>query len=233
MMKHTTEFDDLVVYGARGHTEVILTQFEEVFRGKVRLRALVDDYDHGYIHPALSVPVISGPERAAIYGDVPVLLTPGAVAARKAIFYRLSDEGATLATVVFKGRALVDQGVVVGAGTMCSMVTRIGARTVIGKGAQLLGSLASHDVTIGDFCSLGVNASVLGHVVVGNEVNIAPGAIVMNGTRDKPLHIGDGAVIGVGAVVMRDVPAGAHMVGNPAMTVKEWARLRRLLRAKG
>jgi UDP-3-O-[3-hydroxymyristoyl] glucosamine N-acyltransferase len=230
-MKHTTEFDDLVVYGARGHTEVILTQFEEAWRGKVRLLALVDDYDHGYVHPTLAVPVISGAERAAMFPDVPVLLTPGSLTARKAIAARLEQEGATLATMVFKGRAMVDQGVIVGAGSLCSMVTRIGPRVQIGAGAQMLGHVIGHDVIIGDHCSMGVSASILSHIVIGNEVNIAPGAILRNGTRDRPLRIGDGALIGIGAVVLRDVPAGAHVIGNPAMPVKDWARLQRLLRA--
>lgn len=36
------------------------------------------------------------------------------------------------------------------------------------------------------------------------------------GTPDKKLRIGKGAVIGAGAVVLNDVPPGATMVGNPA-----------------
>ena len=64
---------------------------------------------------------------------------------------------------------------------------------------------------------------------IGSGVNIAPHAVIGNGTPDRPLRIGDGAIIGVGAVVTRDVPAGARMIGNPAMPVERWKTLNRLL----
>lgn len=46
---------------------------------------------------------------------------------------------------------------------------------------------------------------------VGRNVWIGGGAIILPGVR-----IGDDALIGAGAVVTRDVPAGATVVGNPA-----------------
>jgi serine acetyltransferase len=79
--------------------------------------------------------------------------------------------------------------------------------------------------------NIGVDVTICGHVEIGDDVNIAPRAVVGNGRPGRPLRIGAGAVLGVGAVVTRDVPAGARMVGNPAMTLQEWARLRRLLRS--
>jgi acetyltransferase-like isoleucine patch superfamily enzyme len=48
-------------------------------------------------------------------------------------------------------------------------------------------------------------------VVIEDDVWIGIGAVVLKGTR-----IGRGARIGAGAVVTRDVPAGATVVGNPA-----------------
>lgn len=58
------------------------------------------------------------------------------------------------------------------------------------------GGLQSAPVRIGKKCWLGAHVSVL-----------------------KGVTIGDGAVVGAGAVVTKDVPAGATVVGNPARVI--------------
>jgi acetyltransferase-like isoleucine patch superfamily enzyme len=40
--------------------------------------------------------------------------------------------------------------------------------------------------------------------------------VTVDGDYDRPLVIGDRAVVGAGAVVTRDVPAAATVVGVPA-----------------
>ena len=52
-------------------------------------------------------------------------------------------------------------------------------------------------------------------VLIGNDVWIGAGAIVLKGVT-----IGDGAVVGAGSVVTKDIPAGAIAVGNPAKVVR-------------
>ncbi len=52
-------------------------------------------------------------------------------------------------------------------------------------------------------------------VVIGNHVTIGVNAVILPRAHHG-LTIGDGAVIGAGAVVTKDVPAGAKMVGVPA-----------------
>lgn len=52
-------------------------------------------------------------------------------------------------------------------------------------------------------------------VVVGNDVWIGTGAMIMGGTK-----IGDGAVVGAGAIVTKDVPPYAVVVGVPAKVIK-------------
>ena len=55
--------------------------------------------------------------------------------------------------------------------------------------------------------------------VIGDGVRLEAGCTVLG-----PVHIGSGAVIGAGAVVLKDVPAGAVAVGNPARIVQSGER---------
>lgn len=230
-MRSTSEFDEITVFGARGHSLLILRAMQEHWQGRVSIRALVDDVENGFIHPSLDIPVISSCARLHDYADIPVMLTPASAALRRDTALRLAEEGAILATAHCYGMPHVDPAVTYGPGCVVAPMARLGANIVVGAGAQVLCDLVAHDVVIGAYSTLNATVSVLGHVIIGEGVNIAPNAVIGNGTRERPLMIGDGAVIGVGAVVVRDVESGAKMVGNPAMTVERWKKFSRLLDA--
>jgi sugar O-acyltransferase (sialic acid O-acetyltransferase NeuD family) len=113
--------------------------------------------------------------------------------------------------------------------TECSRWVEYGTGTIICAGAILTVNIAigrhvhinlactvGHDVVLGDFSTLTPGVHVSGSVHVGKRVYIGTGAVIINGTEDAPLTIGDDAVIGAGAVVTRSVPAGLTVVGVPA-----------------
>jgi serine O-acetyltransferase len=68
---------------------------------------------------------------------------------------------------------------------------------------------------IGDNCTfyqgVTLGRTETGVPVIGNNVTVFAGASVLGG-----IHIGDGATIGAGAVVVKDVPSGATVIGVPA-----------------
>lgn len=68
----------------------------------------------------------------------------------------------------------------------------IGAKTIITASVEISGS-----VTIGEKCWLGPNCSIMNKIKIGNN-----------------------CFIGLGAVVLKDVPAGAVMAGNPARLLR-------------
>jgi sugar O-acyltransferase (sialic acid O-acetyltransferase NeuD family) len=229
-MLGSESFDEIVLYGSRGHSQMGYMVLQGVWQGRVQLRAVVDDLNHGYLHPSLGVRVMSGAERAAHHPRVPVLLAMGDGAIRAKIATRLATEGAVLATVIHRVPDRVAPGTQIGAGTAVAPSTLISPNVVIGAGAQILASVIGHDVTIGDFTTLSVGCIINGHVQIGAGASIGAGAVICNGRPGHPLCIGDGAVIGAGSVIMRDVPAGARMMGNPAMPVRDWLRLQALVR---
>ena len=85
-------------------------------------------------------------------------------------------------------------------------------------------------VVIGETATIGDNVTIyhgvtlggtsfkpgIRHPQVGNHVIIGSGAQILG-----PIYLGDGSRIGSNAVVVKDVPAGATMVGIPAREVKK------------
>ena len=92
---------------------------------------------------------------------------------------------------LFHGVALVvHEGAVIGANCTLRQSTTIGAK-------QLADGTQSACPVLGDGVDVGANVVILG-----------------------PVKIGDRAVIGAGSVVVKDVPAGAVVAGNPARVIR-------------
>lgn len=110
---------------------------------------------------------------------------------------------------------LSDNGVGEGA-ILCSQ-SIVTAHAEIGRffHANLRSSVA-HDCVIGNFVTFAPGVHCNGNVHIGDHVYIGTGAMIRQGTPDRPLVIGSGAIVGMGAVVTRDVPPECTVVGNPA-----------------
>ena len=109
-----------------------------------------------------------------------------------------------------------DTNTIAGGAIVCgySMIT---ANAAIGQFFHSnIYSYVAHDCVIGDFVTFAPRVCCNGNVHIGDHAYIGTGAIIKQGTPDKPLIIGQGATVGMGAVVTKDVEAFTTVVGSPA-----------------
>ncbi len=105
----------------------------------------------------------------------------------------------------------------IGAGAILCPYVLITANAKIGQFFHAnIYSYVAHDCQIGDFVTFAPNVHCNGRVVIEDYAYIGTGAIIKEGSPDKPIIIGRGAVVGMGAVVTKSVAPFTTVVGNPA-----------------
>jgi sugar O-acyltransferase (sialic acid O-acetyltransferase NeuD family) len=113
-------------------------------------------------------------------------------------------------TVVLEANEIAD-------GSILCPYTTVTSNAKIGLYFQAnLNSFVAHDCVIGDFVTFAPSVNCLGRVHIGDYAYIGTNAMLREGSPGKPLRIGAGAIVGMGAVVTKDVPDGATVIGNPA-----------------
>ncbi len=112
-------------------------------------------------------------------------------------------------SVVIGQRVHLGEGVVICPGVVLTSDIEIGDFAMLNCNASM-----GHDVVLGAWSTLSGHVDVTGHVKVGEGVFFGSRASVIPGKR-----VGDAATVGAGAVVIRNVPAGATVFGNPARVI--------------
>lgn len=111
--------------------------------------------------------------------------------------------------------AVVGLSARIGRGTVICPFCRVSTDCEIGDHVLVNGASGiGHDAAVGSFSSLLGAVSVNGNAIIGDGVLLGAGSMIYPGKR-----VGDGAVIGMGSIVLRNVPAGATMFGNPAKRI--------------
>ncbi|HAS6354561.1 TPA: acetyltransferase [Vibrio vulnificus] len=122
---------------------------------------------------------------------------------------------------IFAANSMILDANEIGEGAILCPFTMITSNAKIGKGFHAnIYSYVAHDCVIGDYVTFAPNVMCNGNVHIHDHAYIGTGAVIKQGTPNKPLIIGEGAVVGMGAVVTKSVKAGDVVFGVPAKSIK-------------
>ena len=135
--------------------------------------------------------------------------------ARRAELISMGQElGMASAPALIDPTAILPRSLRVGVGTFINAGVVIGGMSIIGEGVLVnRADSVGHHCMLGNFVSIGPGATLAGNVHVGEGSVIGAGAVIQPDVR-----IGSHAVISAGTVVRKQVPDGALVAGNPAVT---------------
>lgn len=110
-------------------------------------------------------------------------------------------------------RTTIGHGSCIGPGCAVSALVEIGAHAWLGSRVVI-----GHECVLGAGVTVAPSATLAGGVTLGAQAYVGSGALLRPG-----ITVGEGALIGMGAVVLRDVPPGVVVVGNPARPLEHSA----------
>ena len=209
----------IVVFGAQGSAREVAWLASPQFSGAQQLETMcfVDAPQSSKLGASQNgLPILSAQDARKRFPGASALLAVGEPALRKRLYDEATLAGFPIASVIHPS-AQVAPSATIGSGLVCYPNTMISTNVVIGGHVQInIGASVSHDVTLGDFVTISPQACICGYVEIGRAAFIGAGAVVINGTPDKPLVIGEEAVIAAGACVVGDVAKGVIVAGVPA-----------------
>lgn len=198
----------LVIIGAGGHGRVCADIALKVNKWK-EIAFLDDDSTIGH---SMGIPII-GPKRkfGQYVADYDIFVAIGNNRVRADIYAQLEHSGANI-PVLIHPKAVLGEGVSIGAGTVVMAGTVVNPCTKIGKGCIInTGSTIDHDCVIEDYVHISPGVNVAGSVSIGALTWLGIGSVVSNN-----LSIISGCSVGAGAVVVADVLEPGTYVGVPA-----------------
>jgi sugar O-acyltransferase (sialic acid O-acetyltransferase NeuD family) len=195
----------MYLYGAGGHAKVIM---DILFSMQIPVDGIFDDSD---LIKNIAGHNVSKYSRE-IVGNFPLILSIGNNEARK----KLAESIDVRYGKAIHTSAVISQSVVIGDGTVIMHGAIIQTDTNICKHAIInTAAKIDHDCTIENYVHIAPGATLCGQVHVGEGTLVGAGSTILPG-----ITIGKWATIGAGAVVIKNVPDYAILVGNPAAIIK-------------
>jgi len=207
----------VIIIGAGGHAKVLIDTLKSQ---SVNIVGITDPDPNKVGRIILGVPVIGDDPVIENYNNDSVELVNGIgmVANKKTrqlIFDIFKKRGYRFASVIHHSVILssdveLSEGVQIMAGSIVQTGCKIGTNSIINSRVSI-----DHDTIIGSHVHVAPGVTLSGEVQIGSGTLVGSGATIIQGVK-----VGEKATVAAGAVVIRDVPDGATVVGVPAKVVK-------------
>ena len=193
-----------------------LTQECNVGGTLYKVVCFIDDNRAAQGSPLNDIPVMGLEEARSRFPDARIVAGVGSPRTRQSLVEKATKAGFEFETIIHPNTHH-SQWIEIGSGTAICAGNILTTNIVLGQHVQInLDCTIGHDVIMLDYATLAPGVHVSGCVHLGRRVYVGTGAVIINGTQDKPIVIGDDVVIGAGACVTKSVPAGLTVVGVPA-----------------
>lgn len=160
-------------------------------------------------------PIICAPEDYVVQPDDVFFVAMGEPKWRKHYADMIAAKGGNFLTIICDG-AFINSTAVIGEGSLIAGWSCVSDNVVLGKHGIIHPFVnIGHDVKLGDFVTIESYSFIGGCAVIGDE-----SVMHVRSTLIRHKRIGNQVEVGASSVVMRNVPDGQHVFGNPAKKIE-------------
>jgi acetyltransferase EpsM len=198
---------EVVILGAGGHALVVASILIALNQS---VAAFFDDDQKRWGQKLLGIPVVGPISEAASAGAKHAIIGIGNNKVRKRLAEKMDFEWVTVAHPFawVHPEVRLGRGTVVCAGAIVQPGAEVGAHVILNTKASV-----DHHCRVGNYVHIAV-AHLGGGAAADEGAFLALGSTVLPG-----VVVGAWATVGAGAVVLKDVPPGATVVGVPAREI--------------
>jgi sugar O-acyltransferase (sialic acid O-acetyltransferase NeuD family) len=210
------------IYGASGFGREVAWLVDDCAAAGagIQVACFIDDDETKYGILLNDIPIMGMEEAQRKLPDALVVAGVGVPAVRERLMDKAATSGFYFATLIHP-RVEMSRWVEIGEGSVicagCILTTNI----ILGRHVQInLDCTIGHDVIMDDYTTLAPGVHISGCVHIGKRTYVGTGAVIINGTQDTPLVIGDDVIIGAGSCVTKSITHGTWG-GVPARPLRK------------
>ena len=183
--------------------------------------AFIDHHHSSKIGQTINgIPVIDIDTFILQHQNTPAVLAVGSPTLRKKLYSQARTNninviGLTHPSIQIEESNSISSDAIICAGSILTNNIKIGCGVQINMACTI-----AHDVTINEFSTVSPGSLISGNVCIGSHVFIGTGTIIIDGTPDNPIIIGDNSFISAGCCITKSIPPNAHVTAVPSRYIK-------------